>query len=197
MYKRQIDDSSNFQRNFSTGEVEVEPAIIYHKTEYRERRNHYAVFWSNTPVTSFDTTRDAFCGVYGGPADPQAVRTGHCSGSIAHGWAPVGALHIHVTLAPGEEKKILFGLGYIENPEDEKWESYGVINKTRAKEMLAKYQTDAQVDEAFAALQAYWKQLLARYTVDSADEKVNRMVNTWNQYQCMVTFNMSLSLIHI
>lgn len=115
-----IDDSSNFQRNFSTGEVEVEPAIIYHKTEYRERRNHYAVFWSNTPVTSFDTTRDAFCGVYGGPADPQAVRAGHCSGSIAHGWAPVGALHIHVTLAPGEEKKILFGLGYIENPQDEK-----------------------------------------------------------------------------
>ena len=187
------DDMTNFQRNFSTGEVEVEPAIIYHKTEYRERRNHYAVFWSNTPVTSFDTTRDAFCGVYGGPADPQAVRAGHCSGSIAHGWAPVGALHIHVTLAPGEEKKILFGLGYIENPEDEKWESYGVINKTRAKEMLAKYQTDAQVDEAFAALQAYWKQLLARYTVDSADEKVNRMVNTWNQYQCMVTFNMSRS----
>ena len=115
-----IDDSSNFQRNFSTGEVEVEPAIIYHKTEYRERRNHYAVFWSNTPVTSFDTTRDAFCGVYGGPADPQAVRAGHCSGSIAHGWAPVGALHIHVTLAPGEEKKILFGLGYIENPQEEK-----------------------------------------------------------------------------
>lgn len=100
-----IDDSSNFQRNFSTGEVEVEPAIIYHKTEYRERRNHYAVFWSNTPVTSFDTTRDAFCGVYGGPADPQAVRAGHCSGSIAHGWAPVGALHIHVTLAPGEERR--------------------------------------------------------------------------------------------
>ena len=108
-----VDDSTNFQRNFSTGEVEVEGSTIYHKTEYRERRNHYAVFWSNTPVTSFDTARDAFCGVYGGPADPQAVRAGHCSGSIAHGWAPVGALHIHVTLAPGEEKKILFGLGSV------------------------------------------------------------------------------------
>ena len=126
-----VDDGSNFQRNYSTGEVEVEGSVIYHKTEYRERRNHYAVFWANCPVDSFDTTRDAFCGVYGGPADPQAVRAGHCSGSIAHGWAPVGALHIHLTLAPGESHSILFGLGYIENPQQEKFIAPGVINKTR------------------------------------------------------------------
>ena len=188
-----IDDSSNFQRNFSTGEVEVEPGIIYHKTEYRERRNHYAVFWSNTPVTSFDTTRDAFCGVYGGPADPQAVRAGHCSGSIAHGWAPVGALHIHVTLAPGEEKKILFGLGYIENPQQEKFSAPGVINKTRAHAMMERYATDAQVDAARAALAQHWENLLSTYHLESGEEKLNRMVNIWHQYQCMVTFNMSRS----
>ena len=188
-----IDDSSNFQRNFSTGEVEVEPGIIYHKTEYRERRNHYAVFWSNTPVTSFDTTRDAFCGVYGGPADPQAVRAGHCSGSIAHGWAPVGALHIHVTLAPGEEKKILFGLGYIENPQEEKFSAPGVINKTSAHAMIGRYATDAQIDAARAALAQYWENLLSTYHLASSEEKLNRMVNIWHQYQCMVTFNMSRS----
>ncbi len=188
-----IDDSSNFQRNFSTGEVEVEPGIIYHKTEYRERRNHYAVFWSNTPVTSFDTTRDAFCGVYGGPADPQAVRAGHCSGSIAHGWAPVGALHIHVTLAPGEEKKILFGLGYIENPQQEKFSAPGVINKTRAHAMIGRYATDAQIDAARAALAQHWENLLSTYHLESSEEKLDRMVNIWHQYQCMVTFNMSRS----
>ena len=188
-----IDDSSNFQRNFSTGEVEVEPAIIYHKTEYRERRNHYAVFWSNTPVTSFDTTRDAFCGVYGGPADPQAVHAGHCSGSIAHGWAPVGALHIHVTLAPGEEKKILFGLGYIENPQEEKFTAPGVINKERAHAMIARYATDAQVDAARKALADHWEALLSTYHLESGEEKLDRMVNIWHQYQCMVTFNMSRS----
>ena len=188
-----IDDSSNFQRNFSTGEVEVEPGIIYHKTEYRERRNHYAVFWSNTPVTSFDTTRDAFCGVYGGPADPQAVRAGHCSGSIAHGWAPVGALHIHVTLAPGEEKKILFGLGYIENPQQEKFSAPGVINKTRAHAMISRYATDAQIDAARAALAQHWENLLSTYHLESSEEKLDRMVNIWHQYQCMVTFNMSRS----
>ena len=188
-----IDDSSNFQRNFSTGEVEVEPSIIYHKTEYRERRNHYAVFWSNTPVTSFDTTRDAFCGVYGGPADPQAVRAGHCSGSIAHGWAPVGALHIHVTLAPGEEKKILFGLGYIENPQEEKFIAPGVINKSRAHAMIDRYSTDAQIDAARKALADHWDSLLSTYHLESGEEKLDRMVNIWHQYQCMVTFNMSRS----
>ena len=188
-----IDDSSNFQRNFSTGEVEVEPGVIYHKTEYRERRDHYAVFWSDTPVTSFDTTRDAFCGVYGGPADPEAVHAGHCSGSIAHGWAPVGALHIHVTLAPGEEKKILFGLGYIENPQDEKFTAPGVINKARAHAMISRYATSAQVDAARKALADHWEALLSTYHLESSEEKLDRMVNIWQQYQCMVTFNMSRS----
>ena len=188
-----VDDSTNFQRNFSTGEVEVEPCAIYHKTEYRERRDHYAVFWSNTPVTSFDTARDAFCGVYGGPADPRAVRAGHCSGSIAHGWAPVGALHIHVNLAPGEEKKILFGLGYIENPQEEKFTAPGVINKTRAHAMMARYADDAQVDAARAALADHWESLLSGYRLQSGEEKLDRMVNLWHQYQCMVTFNMSRS----
>ena len=188
-----VDDGSNFQRNYSTGEVEVEGSVIYHKTEYRERRDHYAVFWANCPVDSFDTTRDAFCGVYGGPADPQAVRAGHCSGSIAHGWAPVGALHIHLTLAPGESRSILFGLGYIENPQQEKFIAPGVINKTRAHAMMERYATDTQVDAARAALRTHWEQLLSTYHLDSGEEKLNRMVNIWHQYQCMVTFNMSRS----
>ena len=178
-----VDDSSNFQRNFSTGEVEVEGSAVYHKTEYRERRDHYAVFWANCPISSFDTSRDAFCGVYGGPADPQAVRAGHCSGSIAHGWAPVGALHIHVKLAPGECRSILFGLGYIENPQEEKFVAPGVINKARAHAMMERYATDAQVDAARAALAAHWKDLLSTYQLRSGEEKLDRMVNIWHQYQ--------------
>ena len=187
------DDMKNFQRNLSTGEVEVQDSTIYHKTEYRERRNHYAIYSVNTKIDGFDTSRDAFLGAYRGADSPEAIENGKCTNSMASGWSPIASHQINVDLAAGETKTFIFVLGYIENPEDEKWESYGVINKTRAKAMLAKYQTDAQVEEAFAALQAYWKQLLARYTVDSADEKVNRMVNTWNQYQCMVTFNMSRS----
>ena len=76
-----MDDSSNFQRNYSIGEVEVEGSAIYHKTEYRERRDHYAVLWANREIAGFDTARDAFLGVYGSPARPEAVLSGGCTGS--------------------------------------------------------------------------------------------------------------------
>ena len=59
--------------------------------------------------------------------------------------------------------------------------------------MLDRYKTDADVEKAFAELNDYWKKLLSKYTVKSSNDKVDRMVNIWNQYQCMVTFNMSRS----
>ena len=188
-----MDDSSNFQRNFSIGEVELEPDAIYHKTEYRERRDHYAVFWANCPYDGFDTARDAFIGVYGSPALPDAVAAGRCTNSVAHGWAPVGAMQFQICLRPGEEQELLFGLGYIENPENEKFSAPGVINKTRAHAMIERYRTPAQFDAAMDALRAYWDRLLSNFRAETGDEKVDRMVNIWNQYQCMVTFNMSRS----
>ncbi len=187
------DDSRNFQRNLSTGEVEVVGSAIYHKTEYRERRNHYAVYSVNTPVDGFDTSRDAFLGAYRGAANPEVVEKGQASNSVAHGWSPIASHQINVTLEPGESKTFVLVLGYIENPEDQKWEAPGIINKKPAEAMLAKYQTDADVDKAFASLNEYWNELLSKYTVKSSNDKVNRMVNIWNQYQCMVTFNMSRS----
>ncbi len=187
------DDMKNFQRNLSTGEVEVVDSAIFHKTEYRERRNHYAVYSVNTQADAFDTSRDAFLGAYRGADLPEAVENGACTNSMASGWSPIAAHQINISLQPGESKNYIFVLGYVENPEEEKWESYGVINKNPAFAMINRYKTDADVDKAFATLQAYWKQLLSKYTVESGDDKVNRMVNTWNQYQCMVTFNMSRS----
>ena len=188
-----LDDMTNFQRNLSTGEVEIDGATIYHKTEYRERRNHYAFFSVNAKPDGFDTSRDAFIGTYSPASDPDAIRNGGCTGSVASGWYPVAAHELHVTLNPGESKTFLFVLGYAENPKDQKWEVPNVINKTPARRLLAKYQTTEGADEAFAELKAYWKNLLEGYHVESCDEKVNRMVNIWNQYQCMVTFNMSRS----
>ena len=188
-----MDDMTNFQRNLSIGEVEVDGSTIYHKTEYRERRNHYSYFSVNTPVDSFDTSRDCFIGAYREGSNPEAVENGCCSNSIASGWSPIAAHQISLTLAPGESRSLIFVLGYAENPKEEKWEKPGIINKTPARELLTRFRTDAQVDAAFAKLNEYWNTLLAKYAVDSADEKVNRMVNIWNQYQCMVTFNMSRS----
>ncbi len=187
------DDMKNFQRNLSTGEVEIVDSTIFHKTEYRERRNHYAIYSVNTAVEAFDTSRDAFLGAYNGPDHPDAVFDGKLTNSVASGWSPIAAHQIDITLNPGETKTFNFILGYVENPEDEKWESHGIINKKRANEMIARYQSDADVDKAFAELSAYWDELLSIYHIESSNEKVDRMVNIWNQYQCMVTFNMSRS----
>ena len=188
-----MDDSSNFQRNYSTGEVEVVGSAIYHKTEYRERRDHYAVFWSDRTPDGFDTSRDAFLGVYGSPAMPEAVFGSGCTGSVAHGWQPVAAQQYDLSLAPGESVSILFGLGYIENPEAEKWAAPGVVNKKRAEAMMARYIAPGAFDAAMDALRANWEELLSGFRVHSGEEKLDRMVNIWNQYQCMVTFNMSRS----
>jgi len=188
-----MDDFTNFQRNWSTGEVEVDGGTIYHKTEYRERRNHYAFYHVNSPIVGFDTDRESFCGLYNGMHEPEVVAAGQSKNTVAHGWAPIASHALEVTLAPGESKSIVFLLGYIENPVAEKWESPGVINKKRARELIAQFSTPAQVADAMSQLAASWDDLLSKYTVQSADEKLNRMVNIWNPYQCMITFNMSRS----
>ncbi len=187
------DDQTNFQRNFSIGEVEVIGSTIYHKTEYRERRNHYAVFHVNAPVAGFDTDRETFMGLYNGFDSPDAVFEGKARNSVASGWAPIGSHMLDVELEAGEEKSFIFILGYCENPNDEKWENQDVINKAPAKRLIEAFSTDEQVDAALGKLHDYWENLLSIYSVKSADEKMDRMVNTWNQYQCMVTFNMSRS----
>ncbi len=187
------DDATNFQRNFSTGEVEVVGSDIYHKTEYRERRNHFAVFSVNKEVCGFDTSRDEFVGLYNSFRNPQAIAEGKCHDSIAHGWAPVGAHQLKVDLAPGESESFIFVLGFCENPNDKKFSAPGIINKEPAEKLLSKYRTDDQVDKALSELHTYWDDLLSTYSVNTGDEKLNRLVNIWNQYQCMVTFNMSRS----
>ena len=144
-----MDDMTNFQRNYSTGEVEIDGSTIYHKTEYRERRNHYAVFTVNAPCDAYDTDRDSFLGVYGGPHAPEAVLAGKLNNKKASGWS--------------------------------------------ARQLISRYSTDEQVDAAFAALKAYWDNLLSTFSAVTPENEFTRMVNIWHQYQCMVTFNMSRS----
>ena len=187
------DDMTNFQRNFSTGEVEVEGSVIYHKTEYRERRNHYAFYAVNTPVDGFDTDMETFLGLYNGFENPQAVFTGKMGNSIASGWQPMAAHQVKVSLAPGEERRFNFVLGYVEVPQAEKFVAPSVINKAPAKALLEKLTTDEQIADAFNALKKHWDNLLSAYVLTTPDEKLGRMVNIWNPYQCMVTFNMSRS----
>ena len=191
-----MDDMTNFQRNYSIGEVEIHGSAIYHKTEYRERRNHYAVYSVNAPIAGFDTSRDAFLGAYGENSAPDVVVSGSCKNSVASGWAPVGSHQLDVTLAPGESRTYVFVLGYVENLAAEKWVGRpedGIINRTPAEKLLEKFNTTEKADQALADLKAYWEKLLSHFTVSSKEEKLDRMVNIWHQYQCMVTFNMSRS----
>ena len=197
-------DMENFQRNFSTGEVEVEGSVIYHKTEYRERRNHYSFYSVNTPIQGYDTDRETFVGLYSEKSMPDVVAEGTPRNSWAHGWSPIASHYIEVELQPGEEKDLIFLLGYVEEKQEQKWiapdgsfsDKDGlnmVINKTQAKNMIAAFDTTEKVDKAFAQLQAYWDNLLGIYVAKTGNDKLDRMVNIWNQYQCMVTFNMSRS----
>lgn len=193
-----MDDMTNFQRNFSTGEVEIHAggSQLLHKTEYRERRNHYAVYAVNASVDGFDTDRDSFLGAYGENSAPSVVVNDQSKNSVASGWAPVGSHHLKVALEPGEEKTYIFVLGYVENPVNEKWVGRaedGIINRAPADALLARFDTTEKADAALAELKAYWDKLLGHFSISSSEEKLDRMVNVWHQYQCMVTFNMSRS----
>jgi cellobiose phosphorylase len=189
------EDDRNFQRNLSCGEVEIgrDGAVIYHKTEYRERRDHFAYYAVNRPVQSFDSDRDAFLGPYGELSAPAAVSNGACSNSVASGWSPIAAHCLEIELAPGASEDVVFVLGYVENPRTEKFESKGVINKTRAEAQMAKFATTDSVEAAMQELKEYWDRVLAPYSLDCEDPRLARMVNIWHPYQCMVTFNMSRS----
>ena len=185
------DDFTNFQRNYSTGEVEIEDKAIYHKTEYRERRDHYAFFSVNEKVTGYDSDRATFLGRFNGWDSPASITLGKMGSSHASGWSPIAALENRFTLLPGEEKSLVFVLGYIENKEEEKWEKKGVINKTKAHELQQRYGKAEDAERKLDELKAYWNTLLSSFSVSTGEEKFDRMVNIWNQYQCMVTFNMS------
>ncbi len=187
------DDMTNFQRNYSIGQVEVEDGTIFHKTEYRERRDHYAYFYSSEHVSGFDSSRDAFVGVHNGLDSPQAIIYGSCKNSIAYGWIPIGVHQIDIELNTGESKDINFLLGYAENPADKKFLDNGKIRKDEFKKVKSKFSDSSAILNAFNAHKEYWGDLLSSFQVNSPDPIINRMGNIWNQYQCMATFNLSRS----
>ncbi len=186
-------DMENFQRNFSTGEVEIEGSTIYHKTEYRERRNHYAFYHVNQEIQGYDTDRETFIGLYSEKSAPDAVVEGRARNSFAHGWSPIASHYLEIELKPGESRDLVFILGYVENPQEQKFESKKVINKEKAHALISEFDTTEKVDKAFHELNEYWNNLLSIFTVKTGNDKLDRMVNIWNQYQCMVTFCMSRS----
>jgi len=188
-----VDDQTNFQRNYNIGEVEIENNTLYHKTEYRERRNHFSFFHASERHSGFDTDLDTFLGQFNSWSSPDSVFDGGCKNSKASGWSPIACHEFEFILNPGEEKTIVFQIGYVENDDDKKFNQDGTINKEKAYELQNKYNSKEAVDNALKLLNEKWDSLLGKLSVVTGDEKYDRMVNIWNQYQCMVTFNMSRS----
>jgi cellobiose phosphorylase len=189
------DDATNFQRNYSVGEVEVADGVIYHKTEYRERRNHFAYFGCSEPLAGYDTQRDAFLGPWRGWDRPIAVEEGKARDSVAHGWQPIGSHQVRLELAPGETREVIFVLGYAENPADAKFDppGSGIVDKRRVRPVIERWLDPSNVERGLAELREHWDGLLGSLQVETGNEHVDRMVNIWNAYQCMVTFNLSRS----
>ncbi len=179
-----LNDMTNFQSTYSLGEVEVEcgGAAIFHTTEHRARRAHVTLFACTHDVTGFDTSRDAFVGVHNGLHEAAVPLAGRATGSIAHGWNPIGAYELDLELAPGASETFSFLLAYIPD---------GGI--PAGLELLDRYAERAEVDDALETLRGRWDELLSRFQVECPDPHLTRMLNTWNQYQCMTTFNLSRS----
>jgi cellobiose phosphorylase len=188
-----LNDMTNYQRTYSIGEVEVEGSAIFHKTEYRERRKHYGLFAVNRPIQGFDTSRDAFVGVHNGLHEPDSVLKGQAKNSLAHGWNPIGSHQIDLHLGADEKTSFAYILAYVDQEGVEKFDSKGQLNKTKSYELLKRFADDAAIEKSFEKLKSNWEGMLKRFQVDCPNPHAQRMVNTWNQYQCMATFNLSRS----
>jgi len=188
-----LDDASNFQRNYNIGEVEITKDTIYHISEYRERRNHFAFYSTNRPSDGFDSDLDTFLGKMNSWSNPEAVTRGTSFSSVASGWSPMASFRHDISLAPNQEVTLIYLIGYVENDKEDKYLPDGHINNKRALELIKKYHTPQQVSVALNRLKEKWEEDLSKFHVDSSSEKFDRMVNIWNQYQCMTTYNISRS----
>lgn len=175
-----VDDSTNFQRTWSIGKAHCEGSTIIHDTLHESWVDTLAFFGTSEKIDSFDCQRREFLGNngYNSLDKPKAVVDGKCTNSEAVGWAPIGAHCIKIKLKPNQKKDIIFVLG--------------VAPTSQSAKLKVKKFTKLQVVQAeLKKLKEYWKDLLSKIKVETPEPEVNSMLNIWNQYQCMQTFNWS------
>ncbi|MBQ9031609.1 MAG: N,N'-diacetylchitobiose phosphorylase [Parasporobacterium sp.] len=130
---------------------------------------------AGSQVASYDGDKAEFLGNYHGYQNPRAVEQGSCSNSLNYNSNSCGALHTRITLQPGEEREIAFICGMKEEPE--------------AQQILESYQHPGKTaEEEIRELKEYWHGKLSHLQVHTPSEAFNHMVNTWNAYQCFITF---------
>ena len=125
-------------------------------------------------VTSYNGDKSHFIGSYRSFGNPIAVEKGACDNVLNYNSNCCGALHTKMTLQPGESKEFVFLLGQKNDKE-----SSAIINY---------YEDLAIVDQELSELKSYWHGKLANFQINTPDEKFNAMLNTWNAFQCFITF---------
>ena len=128
-------------------------------------------------VTSYNGDKEAFIGMYHDYGNPVAVERGECDGVLNYNENSCGALHTALELAPGESKELAFVLGR--------------YKASDADKILACYEDVSVCDKEIDELKNYWHSKLDNFKIDTPSPAFNSMVNTWNAYQCFLTFTWS------
>lgn len=163
-------DNKNFQMSMYASGSSYEDGIIENDLFYEEFGYQY--FTANFEADSFDCLRDKFIGSYRTEDNPIAVEKGVCSGSFEKGNNHCGALHKRITLAPGEEIRIVFMLGE--------------GKREVGKGIREKYSNLENVDKAYQALGDFWNEKFEALQIDTPNEGMNTLINTWTLYQAEI-----------
>ena len=150
--------------------------ILQTINENRNDGNHVSRYAGmiGAKVTGYDGARDIFIGPYHTYANPIAVESGHCSNSLNYTGNSCGALQTDLELAPGQEREIYFVVGD--------------GDEATARRVMREYKQPGLVQRELAEIKQLWHGRLVKFQVNTPDPDFNRMVNTWNAYQCFMTF---------
>ena len=129
---------------------------------------------AGSKVASYNGDKSHFIGRYHSYHNPVAVENGACDNVLNYNSNGCGALQTKVELAPGETKEMTFVLGMYSDEE--------------ASKIIASYEDAKTVENELAELKGYWHEKLSHLMVKTPNDAFNNMINTWNAYQCFMTF---------
>ncbi|MEG2839680.1 MAG: N,N'-diacetylchitobiose phosphorylase, partial [Lachnospiraceae bacterium] len=163
-------DNLNFQMSMYASGSSYLDGVIEHDLFYEEYGYQY--FTSNFIPDSYDCLRDKFIGLYHTEDNPIAVERGHCEGSFEKGNNHCGALQKRIILQPGEEVRLIFMLGEGDREAGEK--------------IREKYDHPKAVDNVYQELREYWEEKFSKFQVQTPNEGMNTLLNTWTLYQAEI-----------
>ena len=126
-------------------------------------------------VQSWCGDKEEFLGRYHGYGNPQGIINGKLNNQGNYNENGCGALTTALSIAPGETKEIAFLVGMKDDAE--------------AGEIVASYTDTASVcKEELEELISYWHKQLSHFQVKTPSPAFDTMINTWNAYNCFMTF---------